>query len=118
MPLPLGGHADRIRRHVQKMENKIVGMLRLNSIFRQRLGRKVPEIEGDDHIGLAVDCCRQDVAVIWIGKRQSWNQPFVAAHDAVANVSIHQVADSLDLPLRHVRMDFQDSPHPFLVNRL
>jgi hypothetical protein len=90
----------------------------LDTVFHQRRRRKVQEIEGDDPVGFAVNCRRENVAAVWIRKRESGDKPLIAAYQAVADMGIHQVTDSFDLPLRYVGMGFQDATHPLLVNRL
>lgn len=99
----LGGERDRFRREVGEVIDELVGMLGFKAVGLEHLGGEVAQIVGHDHVGPGVDRGRQDVAVIGIGQVQARDQRFVAVHEAVAHVQIHQLACALELDDGQVR---------------
>ena len=49
---------------IERPEQKLVGVDRVDVEFREDLGRKVGQIVGDDKLRVATDRCRQDAAVV------------------------------------------------------
>lgn len=51
------------------LENEIVGVDQVQMVFIENGLGKIPEVEGDDRIGSRDDGRRQNMAVIFVGKR-------------------------------------------------
>ena len=79
---------------VEKANQKVVRMLRLDVETGERLCRKVREIVGHDDVGAGADGGGQDMAVVRIGQGKGLDQVFVARHEAVTDGLVHQVSGS------------------------
>lgn len=88
----------------------------LDPIVSQLVGREVGEVTGNNNVGPAPDRRGQDVPVVRVGQVKRRDQVFVPRHQAVADVRIHQVADSLGLLSCNVRVIFLDIAHPLFVD--
>jgi hypothetical protein len=54
------------RIEVKETTHEFVRMLGLDPIWSESFFRKVFEVVGDDHFGIAADCGRKDVAVVGV----------------------------------------------------
>jgi len=114
--LPLDRRTDRPRREVQKVNDKLVGMLSLNAVVSQGVRREIAKVEGDDYIGPAPNRGGQDMPVVRIGKNNGRNQVFVVSDQAIAYMDVHQGASALELFTTQVRPILQDVSNPFVMD--
>jgi hypothetical protein len=77
----------------------------------------VSQLRSDDYVGVCVNRRCQDVPVVAIRKTQSLNQSFIAGHESVGCVKVHQLSGSLDLLARQVGTTAQQRANPLLMYR-
>ena len=68
------GLEDGLLRKIELTENKFVWMNRFDIKLRKRSSREVLQVEGDDGIGLGLNRCRYNVAILWVGQFNRLNQ--------------------------------------------
>jgi|SRR5579871_1796109 len=116
--LPLDCCTDSPRCQVQKVDDKIVGMLRLNAVVGKSVRREIGKVEGYDYVGPTPDGSGQDMPVARIGKSDGRNQVFIVRDQAIADMDVHQGASALELFTGQVRPILQDVPDPFIMDRV
>ncbi len=60
-----------------------IGILRRQPVGRQPVGRKIPQIEGHDHVCAAVHGRRQNMAVAGVRQVEPGGDGLVARHDGI-----------------------------------
>jgi hypothetical protein len=82
---------DQSRGQVDRVEHKVVWVLRLDVSLCERRFREVLQIEGDDGLRTGSDRGSQDVPVVGVRKREPVNELLEARHHAVGDGSFHQL---------------------------
>ncbi len=96
----------------EKAGDEGIGVPRSQRMGRQPVGRKIPQIAGHDHVCAAVDCRRQNMAVVGVRQVEPGGDGLVARHDGTGEVFVHDRAG----PVQHGGVDIwtvcQEVAHP------
>ncbi len=95
--------ADRLRIEIKLIHQERIGMAGFDPIGRQRLGRKVLDIEGENQIGRCADGGCQQMTIIGVQQDQRWDEIFEVGYQGVANVCVHQLTGAIQLFLLEFR---------------
>ena len=99
----LGGRTDLCWIESDLMQDKFVRRQDIDLVFRKNILRKVFEVVRDDDAGTAANCCGEDMAIIRIRQGNCRDEMFVAGHESVRNVPVHQFTRAFKLRARQVR---------------
>ena len=116
-PMCACGSDDSAGRKIQKMSEKLVRMLCLNTVFMQIFVRKVSEIIGDNNIGAAANGGGKNMAIPRVGKMQRRNQIFEIFDKAVPYMHIHKFTCAPQGVRRYIGTVIQHRTHPLIVNQ-
>lgn len=103
-----GGRQDGSRSQIEQMSHEFVWVLGLDAEPVELPFGKVVELRRDDHLSSAANGRGEDMAVVRIRQRQSWDEILVAFDQAVWDRGVHQGPGSLErsrLQIWAVRQD-------------
>lgn len=95
---------------------KLIGMLGLNPEGLKHGLRKVPQIRRNDHIAMADDGRRKNVAIVRIWKIERWDQAFIAGDQGIACMGIHKISCAFQSSASAMRLIGQEILDPFAVD--
>ena len=101
----------------EKTGNEVIGMLCFQSMWRQPVCGKIPQVEGHDYLGTTVDRRRQNMAVADVREVKFRDESLVTRNDRFGKVLVHDRTSALQ------PVDCQIGPvgekvgDPFFMNR-
>lgn len=106
-----------VRTSIEQVQDERIRTPHLDAKVRDGASRKVPGIEGYDHLRFRLDRRRQHVQVIWIGEGSAREMTLESLHERPGNGGVHEPACAVELVPREIGPVFQEIPDPFIVDR-
>ena len=115
-PMRSGSSADDAGCQIEKVQQKLIGMLGRDAVFLEFLVGKVREIVADNHVSPPTNGGRQDMPIIRIRQGEGGNQLLKILNEAVSSMLIHEVSRATELRSSEVWSILKDRPYPLVMN--
>ncbi len=111
-----GSGADEAGSQIEKVEQKLIGVLGRDAVFLEFLLRKVREVVGDNDVSPPANGGCQDMPIIRVWQGEGGNQVLKIFNEAVPSMQIHEVSRATELHSREVWSILKHRPYPLVVN--
>ena len=81
---------------VNQVLNEVIGALGLDAEWAQDSVGEVPKVVCDDYLGAAADGCGDDMAVVFVGEFDCFDEGLIRGDEAVGYGSDHELAVSCE----------------------
>lgn len=115
-PMCTDSGADGAGGQIEKVQQKLIGVLGRDAVFLECLVGKVREIVGDNHVSSPANGSRQDMPIIRVRQSEGGNQVLEILNEAVASMQIHEVSRATELRSSEVWSILKHRPYPLVMN--
>jgi len=115
-PMRAGSGADDAGCQIEKVQQKLIGVLGRDAVFLEFLVGKVREVVGDDDVSPPANGGRQDMPIIRVRQGEGGNQLLKILNEAVASMLIHEVSRATELHSGEIWSILKHRPYPLLMN--
>lgn len=105
------------RMQIKLVADELIGMLGKDAEGLQCTLGKIPQVVRDDYLRLTNDCCRKNVTVLWIWKREPFDQWLIVLDEAISDSFVHS-GSRIGECILQLGACFQQRANPFVVNRV
>ena len=111
-----GSGTDDAGFQIEKVQDKLIGVLGRNPVFLEFLVGKIREVIRDNHVCPPANGGRQNMPIIRVWQGEGGNQLFKIFNEAIPSMQIHEVSRAMELHSREVWSILKDRPYPLVVN--